>query len=337
MPAPRTVAAGYVATLIEAVTAAGDISAARLLAAAGLPDDLGQGADRRLPHDAVSRLWQAGLAASGDADLGLHVGKRVRPGSFNALGHLLMSCASLREAAAETERFAGLVGGGGGFASRPEADGLWLIYRPLDPDWPCRRHRVEAVLAAVLTFAGWLTGQAVRPAHVRLRHPAPAAISEHERVFGCRPDFAAAEDSLLLPGPVLDLAVAQSSPGLKAVLATYARTALDDLDRGDLRARVAAAVRAALDDGRLPVIDEVAATLHLSPRTLQRRLKEQGSGFAAEVNGLRAAMARDLLRDQHRPIAEIAWRLGFADIANFHRAFKGWTGLTPAVFRRTAG
>lgn len=336
MSAPRTVAAGYVATLVEAVTAAGRISAAELLAAAGLPPDPGRGGDRRLPHDAVSRLWQAALAASGDGDLGLHVGERVRPGSFSALGHLLMSCASLREAAAETERFAGLVGGGGRFASRAEGDGLWLIYRPLDPDWPCRRHRVEAVLAASLTFAGWLTGQTVRAARVHLRHPAPPAATEHRRVFGCEPAFEQAEDALLLPGAVLDLGVAQASAGLKDVLARYARDTLADLDRGDLRAQVGAAVRTALDAGRLPAVTEIAAALHLSPRTLQRRLKDEGSGFAAEVNAVREGMARDLLRDGARPIAEIAYRLGFADTANFHRAFKAWAGMTPAAWRRTA-
>ncbi len=335
MTAPRTVAAGYVATLIEAVTAAGNITAAELLVRAGLPADLGT-ADRRLAHDAVSALWQAGLAASGDADLGLHVGERVRPGSFSALGHLLMSCTTLREAAAETERFAGLVGGGGRFDSRPEGRGSWLIYRPLDPDWPCRRHRVEAVLTAALTFAGWLTGRAVRPAAARLRHARPAATAEHVRVFGCLPRFDADEDALLLPDDVLDLGIAQASPALKGVLADYARNALDDLDRGDLRGRVSAGIRAALTDARLPGIDEVAAGLNLSPRTLQRRLKDQGSGFAAEVNAVREAMARDLLRAGDRPIADIAWRLGFADTANFHRAFKAWTGMTPAAWRRAA-
>lgn len=337
MSAPRTVAAGYVATLIEAVTAAGRITASELLAGAGLPADLGGGAERRLPHDAVSGLWQAALAASGDADLGLHVGERVRPGSFSALGHLLMSCATLREAAAETERFAGLVGGGGGFASQAAGRDLWLIYRPLEPDWPCRRHRVEAVLAAALTFAGWLTGRRVRPATVRFRHRKPASTAEHVRVFGCPVQFGAADDALLLPRVVLDLPVAQASPGLKAVLSTYARNALDDLDRGDLRAQVAALVRAALDDGRLPAVDAVAAALHLSPRTLQRRLKGEGTGFAAEVNAVREVMARDLLRDPARPIAEIAYRLGFADTANFHRAFKAWAGMTPAAWRRTQG
>jgi len=191
-------------------------------------------------------------------------------------------------------------------------------------------------MTATLTFAGWLTGRAVRPAAARFRHARPAATTEHERVFGGPLDFGADEDALLLPGAVLDLAIAQSSPALKAVLADYARNALDDLDRGDLRGRVSAGIRAGLTDGRLPAVDEVAAGLNLSPRTLQRRLKDEGSGFAAEVNAVREAMARDLLRDGERSVAEIAWRLGFADTANFHRAFKAWTGMTPAAWRRAA-
>src|SRR3546814_1104815 len=82
-----------------------------------------------------------------------------------------MTCESLREAARQAERFAPLVGGGGRFAARDEGDGVGLLYQPFDPDWPCRRHRVEAVLSATLTFTRWLCGTGVRPRPRSEEHP----------------------------------------------------------------------------------------------------------------------------------------------------------------------
>lgn len=333
----RSVAAGYVHTLLDAVQdsahAPRRVSRAAVLSEAGFALDLPD--IPRLPHDTVSAIWMAALRLTGDAQLGLHVGERVRPGSFDALGQLLMTCATLGEAAEQADRFAALVGGGGRFAARREDGGIRLLYLPFDPDWPCRRHRVEAVLTATLTFTRWLSGTHIVPHATRFRHAAPETLSEHRRIFGLTPEFNAEDDSLLLGPDVLSLPVRQANPGLKAVLSGYVQAELARLDADDpLRGRLADSLRAALAAGRSPGIDAAAAALNLTPRTLQRRLAERGTSFQAEVNTLRAALAKDLLRgDPSLSIAGIAARLGFADAANFHRAFKTWTGVTPAQWR----
>ncbi|MCW0234117.1 MAG: AraC family transcriptional regulator [Ferrovibrio sp.] len=340
---PRSVAAGYVRTLLDAVQdgaaaarrlAAGPVTAAAVLAEAGLPAGLLEGEVARLPHDTVSAIWLAALRLTGDAQLGLHVGEQVRPGSFDALGQLLMTCATLGEAAEQADRFAALVGGGGRFAARTEATGIRLLYLPFDPDWPCRRQRVEAVLAATLTFTRWLCGNAVQPHSVSFGHAAPGTIGEHCRIFGVVPQFDADEDSILLGSAVLGLPVRQANPALKAVLSGFVQAELARLNNDDpLRGRLADSLRAALGAGETPGIEAAAAALALTPRTLQRRLAERDTSFQAEVNTLRCALAKDLLRDPAQGIAAIAARLGFADVANFHRAFKSWTGVTPTQWR----
>ena len=77
-----------------------------------------------------------------------------------------------------------------------------------------------------------------------------------------------------------------------------------------------------------------AAIIGTSPRTLQRRLTEQGSSFSRLLQGVRFRNAQRLLRDSERPLTEIAKRLGYTDPANFIRAFKRWTGVGPSDFRR---
>lgn len=333
----RSVAAGYVRTLLDAVQdsahATRRVSSAAVLAEAGLAPDLPDAA--RLPHDMVSAIWLAALRLTGDAQLGLHVGEQVRPGSFDALGQLLMTCATLGEAAEQADRFAALVGGGGRFAARKEDEGIRLLYLPFDPDWPCRRQRVEAVLAATLTFTRWLSGAEIVPRAVRFRHAAPDRLTEHRRIFGRMPDFNAADDSLLLGPDTLGLPVRQANPGLKAVLSGYVQTELARLNDDDpLRGRLADSLRAALAAGDALGMETAAVALGLTPRTLQRRLAERGTSFQSEVNTLRCVLAKDLLRgDPSLGIAAIAARLGFADTANFHRAFRSWTGMTPAQWR----
>lgn len=338
---PRSVAAGYVRTLLDALRdrTARPVAADQVLREAGLSPALLDNPEGRLPHDAVSAIWQAALRLTGDANLGLHVGEQVRPGSFDALGHLLMSCETLREAAAQADRFAPLVGGGGRFAARPEGADIRLLYMPFDPDWPCRRHRVEAVLTATLTFTRWLCGRTIAPQSVRFRHAAPDGIAEYRRVFVAPVEFDAEDDSLLLAADTLALPVRQASPALKGMLADYAGRALarlGDATDDDLRMRLADCIRGLLADGDPPSIDAAAAALGMTARTLQRRLTQRGTGFQAEVAALRCAMAKDLLRDPSRSMAAVAARLGFADVANFHRAFKTWTGATPAQWRRGA-
>ena len=81
-------------------------------------------------------------------------------------------------------------------------------------------------------------------------------------------------------------------------------------------------------------IDEAAAALRMSTRTLQRRLEHEGTRFSEVLDTVRADVARHLLSDPELPLAEIAYRLGFADLATFSRAFKRWTGKPPGTWRR---
>jgi AraC-like DNA-binding protein len=96
---------------------------------------------------------------------------------------------------------------------------------------------------------------------------------------------------------------------------------------------VAAKIRAGLPQATS--IDAIADLLRMSPCTLQRRLGELGTQFSDILDGVRADEARTALTTTGLPLAEIAWRLGYADLAAFSRAFKRWTGQSPGQFRAT--
>jgi AraC-like DNA-binding protein len=169
------------------------------------------------------------------------------------------------------------------------------------------------------------------PVHrVWFAHARPPALAPIERWFACEDIAFGATDSGLTFAPgLLDRPLVTADPRLAATIADLVPAPIAN---DDVVARVAAHVRA-----RLPkptTSDDVAALLHMSARTLQRRLEADGTSFTAVVDATREVLARELLADPRLPLAEIGYRLGFADAAAFSRAFKRWTGTPPGRFRR---
>src|SRR5262245_41398274 len=87
----------------------------------------------------------------------------------------------------------------------------------------------------------------------------------------------------------------------------------------------------------VPGLDDVGRVLGMSPRTLQRRLREEGTTFSAVLTQLRHDLALPLLGDGRLAVVEVAFLLGYEDPSAFHRAFRRWSGLSPRAFRRACG
>jgi AraC-like DNA-binding protein len=135
-----------------------------------------------------------------------------------------------------------------------------------------------------------------------------------------------------LPRAALDCALTSADPRLLAILTRAA----DDLARrtGDdpsIAAQVARVLRDVLRDDA-GNIDVVAKRLGMTSRSLQRRLKDEGTSFQAVRDTTRQELARRYL-DAKLSIAEISFLLGFSEPSAFFRAFKRWTGLTPLEAR----
>jgi len=99
-----------------------------------------------------------------------------------------------------------------------------------------------------------------------------------------------------------------------------------------LAATVAAKIEAALP-GDVSA-DAIANALKMSARTLQRRLEDEGRSYSSVLDEVRATVAKKLLANPSLALAEIAFRVGFSDLATFSRAFKRWTGAPPGTYRR---
>lgn len=177
-----------------------------------------------------------------------------------------------------------------------------------------------------------LTGVPVIPFEVAFAHPAPRDIDPYEHFFGtANIRFEAGENRLTFDDRVRTLPIGLADPRVYEALTSQFVTPTDATTRS-LLDRLSETIETELARGT-PQIEEVAKSLGVSVRTLQRRLAEQNSSFLREIERVRELAARQYVKQDTLNFGEIAARLGYADTSAFNRAFKRWTGRTPTEFR----
>jgi len=287
---------------------------------------------------ATASMVEAALEAAADVFSEPHLALRLPadvPLRRYGLAELAArSAPTLREGLARLARYASLVHPAIECAVEEHSgEALWLQRTPSHPRG-VGRHACEYALAYVLTCARRDTGEPVSAVLAWFTHARPPDIAPLHRFFGTRDLAFGCEDSgFVLPLAALDLPMKTGDARLLATVEELAEAALRARPRAtELAAQVALRVESSLPDGG--EIAAVARAMHMSARTLQRRLDAEGASFSEIVDVVRRRLAQRWLADEARTLSEIAFALGFSDLATFSRAFKRWTGKPPGVWRR---
>lgn len=179
-------------------------------------------------------------------------------------------------------------------------------------------------------------GHALIGAEVNFAHPEPAYRSVLDEVIHASVSFGAGAHALRFPAAWLDEPSVLSDEALHRYLLSRCEEEMLSA-AGGLPAE--AAVRQALlsTPGHFPGLSEIAAGLHVSPRTLIRRLKRGGTSYQAIRENVRKTLAGNLLLYTTLSVKQIAYRLGYQDASNFGRAFREWFGTSPGRFRSRGG
>jgi AraC-like DNA-binding protein len=202
-------------------------------------------------------------------------------------------------------------------------------------DWAARS-QADARLAGLLRVCRRLTGEKIVPRAVDFPYGRPARIGEHRKTFGTdRLRFARSQAALTLRGAD----VARPVRTADDTLAGYLEILATDLLRTDVLAGrsgftddVARVLTSMLATEPLTV-DGVGIRLGVSSRTLQRRLRTEGTSFAEVLDVLRRREAEQLLRDRRLTVEAIAARLGYSEPSTLYRAFRRWRRTSPGAFR----
>jgi len=198
------------------------------------------------------------------------------------------------------------------------------------------RHQIEFFLAALVRVCRSLVGVPLVPVRVTIAHARSESLSEYNRFFGCRTEFAAPCDAVVFRDEHRRLPVVSADPHLNDILVRYCEETLASRTRvrGSFRVRVENVIAPLLPHGK-PQASVVARKLNLSPRTLARRLADEDLSFASVLEQMRRDLAMRCLEDAKLSISQVAWLLGFQEAGAFTHAFRRWTGRTPSEMRRS--
>lgn len=194
-------------------------------------------------------------------------------------------------------------------------------------------HVDEYVLATALGHCR-RGGTIVHPRRAWLTSARPhGSLEALERVFGGEIDFGREDTGFALSLEDAERPLPAFDPMLVAAADQIASAALAHAPRPNALASTVATKIESLLPGDVSA-EAIAAALKMSARTLQRRLEDEGQRYSSVLDEVRARVAKKLLRDPALALGEIAYRVGFSDLATFSRAFKRWTGVPPGTFRR---
>ncbi|WP_431908464.1 AraC family transcriptional regulator [Amycolatopsis thermoflava] len=267
--------------------------------------------------------------------LGLDAGLRYHLTTYGIWGFALISSPTLRSAISVGLRYLDLTYSFCRMTPVEAGDELTLVLDASAAPEELRRFLLERDAAAIHTIQRELLAAPSRLHRVSFAFAPPAGgLARYTEVFGLRPEFGAAADSVSFDRASLDSPLPQAEP-LTASLAEAQCRRL--LEQRRTRTGLPNRVREVLL-GRPqapPTVVEVASRLHLSPRTLRRRLSEEGTSYRCLLDEVREELADELLDAGRLTVEEVAYRLGYAETSSFTHAFRRWKGVSPRAHRRT--
>ena len=293
--------------------------------------------DDRVPGSQMAQLWRVAIARTGDPLFALHSTEEFNPAALDILGYVVLTCRTLDGAIDCLVRYAGLLNDGLRFTIAREGPRAIVqldvesshLHNELEIE---SRHVVDSMWVGLAKQLRHMTAEPVVPLEVWFRHDAPDD-SEYRRSLRAPLRFGATHNRFVIASSDLARPIPSANPALFAVFEQHAETLLAELgDRKTIVGRVARVITDKLR-GRVPPVGEIASELAMSARHLQRTLQAEHRTYQEVLDEVRCALAKRYLADATNSVSQVAFLLGFSEAAAFHRAFKRWTGTTPAAAR----
>ncbi|HET8871317.1 MAG TPA: AraC family transcriptional regulator, partial [Aquabacterium sp.] len=293
--------------------------------------------DARCSAEALARLWRLAVAHTGDTAFGIQAARHALPTSFHALGYALTASPTLGDAFERVARYYRVITEAWSLQFSVQGDMAQASFVNLPGHAQPEPESLDAAAALLVRMVrGLLADRQINPILIELQREAPADRLTFERAFRCPITFGAGANRVVWASSLMSRRLEGAHPALaqhnEQILSGY----LARLDKSNLVAQLKALLPDCLPHGE-PSQTQLAERLHVSTRTLQRRLQEQGTRFSDVLDQVRRELAMSYLAQSHYTINEVAFLLGFADNSNFTRAFKRWTGMSPTQHRQTNG
>lgn len=286
-----------------------------------------------IPLSSYVGLFEDAARASGDPILGARLGHAIRPGDLGPVGLLVVQAGTIGHALAALARFTSALQSATTAALHTHDDMLIWSYRVETLPALARRQDSEFTLACACGLIRAAFDPRWRPVEIHLEHPSIGKDAALEKLFGATIRFGQAANRMMVHASDAAKARRQEDRDLIQLIERH----LSDLiveggETATMAERVESLIRLYL--GVRPTdLETIAAGLKIPPRSLQRRLAQEGVSIRELTQRHRMQMATALLSESGMSVEAIAASLGYADGTVFWRAYKKWTGVTPRKFK----
>lgn len=284
----------------------------------------------------LDRLLVAAFDLAVVDEAGLWIGSNSHPGNLGLLGQLMVTASTIEDSLDCLFRFKDLLAPFLQFSLQKDGQVARLVAVP-DDSLQFTRTRIygDTLVSAMVTLATSLSGGNFDLLSVSFRHEEPANLSVYRQLFDGLLCFSCPADAVAFRQDNLARPLPGAYPKYHQSLRQQAEQQLQFLQKAQgVAGQLQKVLVKALDEGQVLSVDEAAAALCVTPRTLQRRLQNDGLTFLEVRDRLRHKLACQLLLADECDMGQVAVTLGFSEVANFHHAFRRWQGETPGKYRQ---
>ena len=285
-----------------------------------------------IDYQGFERLVLNALAVAREPALGLFVGQRLVANSHGMLGYAALSSGTIRQALELFERYARLRISLLSIALDIGSDEVSVRFDETRSLGDIRRPLLEAVVLSVKNVLEAISSGVCEVTEISFPFETPVYAALARRLFACEVKYGRRWTGFTLPRAVMDVPLTMADPETFREASLICQRQLDTLA---LDEPFAALVRQVLleKQNHFPSLQVIARRLRMTPRTLHRRLLQEGTSYRQLLEEVRHALAVEQLKSGRFRMEEIAYALGYSDLANFRRAFKRWESVPPSARR----
>ena len=287
--------------------------------------------DNRITYTARNHLFAHCVTRTSCQHLGLLIGRQTGLDSLGMVGLLVKYSPDVGTALRNLVRCLHLHVRGAVTSLETDGDTASLSYEIYQPGVEATTQIGDGAVAIMYNIMRTLCGPDWKPAEVRFAHRKPDDVRPFRQFFRSPLRFDTEQNAVVFAADWLDLRLTEADPELRRLLQQQI-DALEVTYGDDLPGQVRSVLRTALLTGHARS-DQVAALFSIHSRSLSRRLKGFGTSFQELLDEGRFEIARQMLEDTRMEVSQIAMTLDYADASAFTRAFRRWSGTTPAQWR----
>ena len=325
---------GPIGTLIAQTIEAAGQNPRDIFNEVGLDLDSLRDPNVRMSSESLQALLELAQTRCQDPIFGLRLANFIHPASFHSLGIAMCFSETLGDFLECYVKYYRLITNNDALMAKVE-DGVYKLIATPRPEMPLIPIRVDGFASLTVSTIRVAVGADFNPRAVALARPKPEGVEQkYADFFACPVSFDAPLTTISIDEADLAVRLPAANAQLMQLYEHLTQESLDKLDLADFPSRVQNELIKLLPTG-VSGKEQVSEALNMSPRTLYNKLESAGTTYREVLDDTRRSLAEEYIR-RDLPVYEVAYLIGFSDTANFSRAFKKWTGISPVEFRESA-